>query len=478
MNLFITLIFLISLITNSKETTQGDKYFNEGYKSETNFIKSDSLFDLAIFEYLKHKDQKGLVKSYYYKGMCQLHLGNLNKSISYFTKSKNIAFKEKYFEFYVKSNSELIYIMNNKNLYNYSIKFLNENKSIINNSNEIDYYIKNIFYYDNALLNYNKRNYEESYLFLDSINIENNENHLNKSTFNLKALVYQEMNDYNKSRLSFYKALEYAPNDKIILMNLIRLFYKTDQKDSLEKYYHLYKSLYIDDNKNIVNLNNSIIEAEMFYYLGEYDKSINLLNDIEPEFENRELVKNHISCIDLKIKNNIALGEIEDLISLNEKKDSLNNVLLQQNLNISAEIIATIDKLEYENELLEIENQNAKVNMALLAGFALFLIVSIFSLIKYYYSRKDNFRVLFDMYIHLNTLNMLFKNRFSNVLSRNQKNLILNYDLDEDEELFLTHDELVKINISMQQTIDKTTNELLTNKNSKDMMKEYSINMN
>lgn len=474
----IILILILNLISISEENKNGDYYFNKGYYSENELMLADSLFNLAIKEYSKSQNQIGLVKSYYYKGMSQYHLGNLEKAIFLFTKSK-IAAKNNidFIEFYIRSNSQIIYILHSQNYYNKAMELANENLDLLNNISKY-YNLYNIVYFDFALINYKTKNYKKSKKYLDSINLTNEDNHIKNITYNLKGLVFQELNEVNKSLDNFYKALEYSENDEAVLMNLIRFFYKTNQKDALEKYYSLYKSLYINENKNIVNLNNSLIEAEMFYYLGKYENSLEILNEIDSELVTKDLVKNLISCIDLKIKNKIALGEIDELAILNEKKDSLNNILLQQNLNISAEIISTIDKLEYENELLEIENQNAKINIALLGGLVLFLIVSIFSLIKYYYSRKDNFRTLFDMYIHLNTLNMLFKNRFSNILSRNQKNLLLNYDLDEDEELFLTHDELVKVNISMQQTIDKTTNELLTNKNSKDMMKEYSINMN
>lgn len=467
--IFISLIFLLGNIVLSNT---GDYYFDIGVESKTNLNKAKENFTLAIKYYEEDDNFIGLSKSYYYLGLISRMNGNnidaiLNYSIS-------INYSEDLDKIITLNTiSNMVSVLLDLNLYTEAELYHNKGLNIINESSEDLGELTQRTYYNYANYLFYMKMYTECRNYLDNINIEQIK--YKYQIFNLYGLLFQQTGDLKKSKDYFLKAIENKPGYNVALINLVRYYGRSGDKDSLDKYIKLYYNSNQSKSSLLTNV-DTLIFSEIDYIQGKYNKSIVKAYNALDYFISNNNYNRGIEAYNLILKSYIALEEFDKTDNIMDSLSILNDKLLKTNLASISEIIKELDKLTYDNQILKKEYAETK-NYLMLSVLILVIFIGLtYTSIRFYHLRKDNFRLIFDMVIHINTINATIKNRFRNLMSYNQKILLTQYDLDDDEELFRNHDNIAKVMLDLEDIVDKSSKELKENKKSKKIVEDILNN--
>ena len=198
----------------------------------------------------------------------------------------------------------------------------------------------------------------------------------------------------------------------------------------------------------------------MNFYLKEYDTSINLCKTILPYFNRKNMINRELEVNELIEKNLYALSRFSEIQSVSETIQNLNRKVNKSNLVLSNMITEELHNIEFERNQLIIENEKYKT-FIITVSIVLILLLSIGFLYKRYSKVKLKSHYLFtDSLIQVETLRRLIKNQLTNLLSKNMKTLIMNYDIESDEEIFRNHEEIVKCKINIENVLDKAIIEI------------------
>lgn len=452
-------ILIISILSICFSKGIGDKYFEEGKSSKDKLVKADSLFNLSIVEYEKEENYEGVSNSLYYLGLSNNLQNNNFESINYLYKSAEISEKYNITNNYFRANFELSFILINLGMFSQATYFVSksENYYIEKSIADIEKYNSILYNYSNIY--FHNENFTKSLDSLKKIDISKTENQLLKKIYNLYGINYLNLNDYNNSYKYFSKALELYPDDKVVLINIIKLFYENSEKDSLDLYFNKYQSSKKVKSKLLSSI-DTLILAEMNFYLKEYDTSINLCKTILPYFNRKNMINRELEVNELIEKNLYALSRFSEIQSVSETIQNLNRKVNKSNLVLSNMITEELHNIEFERNQLIIENEKYKT-FIITVSIVLILLLSIGFLYKRYSKVKLKSHYLFtDSLIQVETLRRLIKNQLTNLLSKNMKTLIMNYDIESDEEIFRNHEEIVKCKINIENVLDKAIIEI------------------
>lgn len=440
-----------------------DYYYNLGVQSRDNLIKADSLFNISLAYYQKDDNKEGIAKSLYYIGFCKDIQGDMNNALRYYFNSKHICFDNGFIEYYTKCNSKITFILNSHGLYSQALYYNNQTIQFLNKIENVDsiYYYKAFYEKANVYLYTNR--IKSGLSFLSRINSESiKAEHFLNTYYNLLGKLYFSNGDIDLAISYYNKAIEIEPNSKVSLFNKLELCFKT-KDPNFEKILAKYNNIKNDATEYIIK-QEKLLFAKIAKSKGNFEEAKKYLTELIDYSEDKNL-------LDLKI---IAYQELNDLYNETNNYAGIisNNNLLKElhkeqnvkSVELSNSILNEINKIEKENELLSKENENIRLKYYSAAFIALLFIILSYIFWKYKYTKSYSEGFITDYYVIIDKMRRIVSRQMNDLLNRNMKTLVLNYDLDKDEILFRNLEDLVNVKNKIEKELDKSQAEISSNK--------------
>lgn len=457
----IILIFILLSYTflSSKDA---DYYYNLGIQSRDNIVKADSLFNLSLTFYQEEGNKEGVAKSLYYIGFCKDIQGDLNNALRYYFNSKKICFDNFFTEYYTKCNSKIAFILNSHGLYSQALYYNNQTIWFLNKMEHVDSLFLNKAFYERAGILQNSEQNLKALNILNQIIINKRDLHFLTSYLNLKGKIYYKLNQFDSAFVYLNKAIEIEPNSKVSLFNKLELCFET-KDPNFEKILAKYNNIKNDATEYIIK-QEKILFAKIAKSKGNYEEAKEYLTELIEYSEDKNL-------LDLKI---IAYQELNDLYNETNNYAGIisNNNLLKElhkeqnvkSVELSNSILNEINKIEKENELLSKENENIRLKYYSASFIALLFIILSYIFWKYKYTKSYSEGFITDYYVIIDKMRRIVSRQMNDLLNRNMKTLVLNYDLDKDEILFRNLEDLVNVKNKIEKELDKSQAEISSNK--------------
>jgi len=453
---------LLIIFTSIAFSSQGDLYFNKGLKYKNNLQVADSMFIIAIEKFKNEQNIEGVAKSIYYRGFCADLKGDLTKALKFYFQCKSLSETSTFDEYYLKSNSKISFILSKNNLITQALYYNNQSINFIKNSNQINNYLLSKAYSEKAGIHLNSKNFSKALNILKKVSLNNDDYHFKNTYYNLLGRVYFELGNYDLALYNYDKALELDPQSKIAQLNKLELMYLQDNK-KFDYLLESYEKLENDASDYLIK-REKILYAKVDLKNKNFESALSKISELIVYSEKKNLLEMKIEATEVLNDIYIAMQDYENVLATSNLLKEMYATQNIKSLEFSSKILTDINRIESENELLSKENENLTLKYYFSIAIALLFIILSFLFWKYKYTRSYSEGFIVDYYIIVDKMKKMISRQMNELLNRNMKTLVLNYDLDQDEVLFRNLDDIVNVKNAMERELDKSKQEIYSNK--------------
>lgn len=444
------LLLILSIFT--AESNDGKYYLKKGLENKDNLQEAELNFKTAV-EFFKQENKKSdIAQTYYYLGYVNELNTNYDAAIYYFNQSliyidKGIE-KELLFKTYERLTTIYIFI----NLYSDANRYLLKNSDIINLSILDSSFIFRHFYTE-ALYYYYINELGNAYHSLNQINVNQIES-FELEYYNLFALVYSSIKDYNSAYQMYNTLFEKDSLDKTYVLNFVAFLYEFNELEKADELYNKYLLLEYNEIYQTRMINN-ILHSDVLFYRQEYDKSLLLLDSIKPFFEENKMYSRIAECLDIYKKNYQKLKKYDSYEATVEELIKVKDKQFNNQLEIVNKINDSLFELEKEN--LELNKQNEIYTITTYSVIAVFILAIFVVILAFVKRRKANEYNLKIKQIDAENkiLEEILKNDFNNALDSYHETIYSSLDAYKDSKVFTDFDKFVIIKKKIDKLLSK-----------------------